>query len=94
MGFESILSAYKTKTCIMPVENYGDGGYGNIRIAAGNKAHCDDMLKVMHKPFVPDSPYGEYFPQNKNFEDFCYRCAILGESLHSYVPLPQMGPRV
>ena len=35
MGFESILSAYKTKTCIMPVENYGDGGYGNIRICAG-----------------------------------------------------------
>ena len=91
MDFESILSAYKTKTCIMSVENYSDGGYGNIRIAAGNKAHCDDMLKVMHKPFVPDSPYGEYLPQNKNFEDFCYRCAILGEPLHSYVPLFQMG---
>ncbi|MBP5606847.1 MAG: sensor domain-containing diguanylate cyclase [Lachnospiraceae bacterium] len=91
MDFESILSAYKTKTCIMSVENYGDGGYGNIRIAAGNKAHCDDMINVMHKPFIPDSPYEEYLPQNKNFEDFCYRCAILGEPLHSYVPLFQMG---
>ncbi len=91
MDFDSILSAYKTKTCIMSVESYDDGGYGNIRIAAGNKAHCDDMINVMHKPFIPDSPYGEYLPQNKNFEDFCYRCAILGEPLHSYVPLPQMG---
>ena len=57
MDFDSILSAYKTKTCIMSVESYEDGGYGNIRIAAGNKAHCDDMINVMHKPFIPDSPY-------------------------------------
>ena len=51
------------------------------------------MLNVMRKPFIPDSPYCEYLPQNKNFEDFCYRCAILGEPLHSYVPLPQMALR-
>ena len=91
MDFDRLISGYKTKTCIISVEKYDDGSYGNIRIAAGNKAHCDDMENVMHKPFIPDSPYAEYLPQNKNFEDFCYRCAILGEPLHSYVPLFQMG---
>ena len=91
MNFDRILSGYRSKTCVISVEKYPDGGYGNIRIAAGNKAHCDDMLQVMHRPFVPDSPYGEYLPQNKNFEDYCYRCAILGQPLHAYVPLPQMG---
>ena len=91
MDFDSILSAYKSKACVMSVEKYPDGKYGNIRIAAGNKAHCDDMMNVMHNPFIPDSPYEKYLPQNRNFEDFCYRSAVLGQPLHSYVQLPQMG---
>lgn len=91
MDFEQILSAYKSKACILSVEAWPDGGDGNIRIAAGNKGHCDEMATVMRRPFVPDSPYEEYLPQNKNFEDFCYRSAILGQPLHTYVPLPQMG---
>ncbi len=91
MDFEGLLSGYKSKTCIMSVERYPDGKYGNIRIVAGNKAHCDDMANVMHHPFVPDSPYEEYLPQNRNFEDYCYRCAFEGEPLHTYVKLPQMG---
>lgn len=91
MNFDQILSAYKTTACILSVETYGDGRYGNIRIAAGNKPHCDEMLRVMGRPFIPDSPYEQYLPQNSNFEDFCYRSAILGQPMHSYVPLPQMG---
>lgn len=91
MDFESLLSGYKSKACILSVGTYPNGGYGNIRIVAGNKAHCDEMFHVMHHPFVPDSPYEEYLPQNKNFEDQCYRCAILGQPMHAYVPLPQMG---
>ena len=91
MDFEQILSSYKSKACVISVETFPDGGYGNIRIAAGNRAHCDEMAGVMHRPFVPDSPYGEYLPEDKNFEDFCYRSAILGQPLHTYVPLPQMG---
>ena len=91
MDFEQILSAYRSKACVISVETFPDGGYGNIRIAAGNRAHCDEMAGVMHRPFVPDSPYGEYLPEDKNFEDFCYRSAILGQPMHTYVPLPQMG---
>ena len=91
MNFEQILSAYRSKACILSVETYPDGGYGNIRIAAGNQEHCDEMARVMHRPFIPDSPYEQYLPQDMNFEDFCYRSAILGQPLHTYVPLPQMG---
>ena len=75
----------------MSVEKFENGGYGNIRIVEGNKPHYDDMLQTMHKPFIPNSPYEDYFPANKNFEDFCYRSAILGQPLHTYVELPQMG---
>ena len=91
MDFEKLLSGYKNKTCIISVEKFPNDQYGNIRIVEGNKAHYDDMLNVMHHPFIPDSPYEEYLPQNRNFEDFCYRSAILGQPLHTYVQLPQMG---
>ena len=90
MNFEAILSPYRSKACIMSVETLPNGDYGNIRIAAGNAAHCADMLQSMGRPFIPDSPYEAFFPQNKNFEDSCYRSAVLGETLHSYVRLPQM----
>jgi len=91
MDFESILKVYKNNTCIISVEQFPDGHCGNIRIAAGNRAHCEDMLNTMHRPFIPDSPYEEYLPQNKNFEDSCIRCAFGGQPLHSYVSLPRMG---
>ena len=91
MDFDSLLSGYKAKTCVISVERFPEGGYGNMRIVAGNKAHCDDMLQTIGRPFVPDSPYEAYFPKDKNFEDFCYRSAFLGQPLHTYVSLPQMG---
>lgn len=91
MDYEKLLSGYKAKACIISVDIYPDDHYGNIRIVAGNKAHCDDMLKTMHKEFIPGSPYAEYLPENKNFEDFCYRSSILGQPLHTYVELPFMN---
>ena len=91
MDYEKLLSGYKAKACIISVDIYPDDHYGNIRIVAGNKTHCDDMLKTMHKEFIPGSPYAEYLPENKNFEDFCYRSSILGQPLHTYVELPFMN---
>ncbi len=91
MDFKNMLAGYKNKTCIMSVDILPDDQFGNIRIVDGNQAHYDDMLQVMHRPFIPDSPYEQYFPQDKNFEDYCYRCAVLGQPLHAYVRLPQMG---
>ena len=90
MNFDALLSAYTNKTCIMSVEVFPDGSYGNICIVAGNQAHYDEMLHTLQRPFIPGSPYTFYFPQNKNFEDYCYRSAIQGQPLHSYVSLPQM----
>ena len=91
MDFDKLLSGYKSKACVISVDVYPDDHYGNIRIVAGNKPHCEDMIRTMQKEFIPDSPYAEYLPENKNFEDFCYRSAILGQPLHTYVPLPFMN---
>ncbi len=91
MDFKKVLESQKSKSCIISVEKFSDDEYGNIRIVDGNRAHYEEMERNLHRPFVPDSPYEEYFPKEKNFEDFCYRSAFLGESLHTYVELPQMG---
>lgn len=91
MDFEQMLSNCKSRACVISVERYPDGTYGNIRIVAANKAHCADAEKAFQRKFVPNSPYYYYLPQDKNFEDFMYRSACLGQPLHTYVHLEQMG---
>ncbi|MBO4706116.1 MAG: GGDEF domain-containing protein [Spirochaetaceae bacterium] len=91
MDFKTFVDTFKTMTCIVSVEKFPDGSYGNIRIVEGNKAYIDsienmpDGPQMLSKKFVPNSDYQNYFPKDLNFEDFCYRCAILKEPLHTYV---------
>ena len=90
MDFDVLLSHYRAKACVVSVEFFPDGTYGNIRVVAGNKAHCDDMAALNH-PFVPGCPYEACFPKNPNFEDHCFRCIRDGKPLHAYVDLYMMG---
>jgi len=91
MDWGKLLKEYECKACIMSVEKFPNGGYGNIRIVAGNEAHKADVKMVTGHDFVNDTPYEMSFPKNLNFEDFCYRCAFLHEQLHGYVNLYEMG---
>lgn len=84
----------KTMSSIVSVEVFPDGTYGNIRLVTANSAYMNvidetfDKVgeKGIHKTeFVPDQPYEKYIPKDKNFEEFCYRSAILGETLHTYI---------
>ena len=90
MNFDVLLSHYRAKACVVSVEFFPDGTYGNIRVVAGNKAHCDDMAALNH-PFEPGCPYEACFPKNPNFEDHCFRCIRDGKPLHAYVDLYMMG---
>ena len=85
------LENFKCKTCIMSVEIFPDGSYGNIRVKDGNKAHAADIEMQTGHPFTPDIPYEYCFPKDMNFEDFCYRSAVLHQQMHTYVSLYQMG---
>ena len=91
MDFQKFLEYYECKACIMSVETYPDGTYGNIRVVTGNKAHCDDVAMITGRPVVDDTPYEMSFPKDMNFEEFCYRSAIHKKQLHTYVNLYQMG---
>ena len=91
MDFQKFVDGFKTMTCIISVEKFPDGSYGNIRIVAGNKAYIESIEgspytpKMLTNKFIPNSDYQLYLQKDLNFEDFCYRCAILKQPLHTYV---------
>lgn len=91
MDFKQFVDNFSIMTCIMSVEKFADGSYGNIRIVDGNKAYIDSIetqqgdLKMRNNKFVPDMPYEHYIPKDLNFEDACYRAAILRQPTHTYV---------
>lgn len=90
MDFDNLLSNHRGKACVVSVEFFPDGSYGNIRVVAGNKAHCADIEALTHHPFVPGCPYEACFPKNPNFEEHCSLCIREGRPLHAYVNLYMM----
>ena len=96
---QCFVDTFKPYTCIMAVDKMPGGRYGEIRIVTGNKAYLDSVNDPINADsparkdgrFIPDLPYEHYIPKNLNFEEFCYRCAVLGEPLHSYVFLEYFG---
>ncbi len=91
MDFQKFVDGFHTMTCVMSVEKLPEGKYGKIKIVCGNKAYIDsienmpDMPAALSKKFIPNSDYQNYFPQDSNFEFFCYNSAVLKKPMHSYV---------
>ena len=93
MDFQSIVDRIEAMTCIISVESFPDGGYGNIRLVTGNEAYVKSIenketissTQMLKNKFVPNSPYEDYIPKDLNFEDACYRCAILKKPFHTYI---------
>lgn len=84
---------FKPSTCILSVEKNPDGTHGEIRIVTGNEAYLNVTSRFRQMgantdnlpSFIPNSPYYRYFKKDMHFEDYCYRCAVLGETLHTYI---------
>lgn len=92
MDFISFVNMIDIMTCIISVETKDDGSYGDIRIVTGNAPYIASIENVdesapqmLTNKFVPNSLYQNYFPKDLNFEDFCYRCAVLKQPMHTYV---------
>lgn len=92
MDFQSFVDMMDVMTCIISVETKEDGSYGEIRIVTGNPAYIksieyadESAPQMLTSKFVPNSLYQNYFPTDPNFEDFCFRCAVLKQPMHTYV---------
>ena len=98
MDFQSFTDSLFSPSCVVSVEKTKDGEYGDIRIVAGNKKYTDmidmragnDVPKDMmpkQSAFIPNSLYTDYYPQNRYFEDICYRAAVKKQEVHTYAHL-------
>lgn len=93
MDLQQLADSFEPMTCIMSVQVFDDGHYGNIRIVCGNKPYIDSIENpdniafsgMLKNKFIPDSPYERYIPKDLNFEDDCYRCAVLKKPFHTYI---------
>ncbi len=91
MDLQGFVDQIDAMTCVMSVEMKEDGKRGEIRIVCGNEAYVTSIENVWDGPqlmsnkFVPNSLYQNYFPTDLNFEEICYRAAVLKQPVHTYV---------
>ena len=92
MDWKGFIDRFESMTCVLSVEKKPDGGYGTIRIVTGTQSYIDtialaaggvDLDSGKKEEFIPNSEYTRYIPKDLNFEDVCYRCAVLKEPIHN-----------
>jgi diguanylate cyclase (GGDEF)-like protein len=93
MDYQEFVDHIEPMTCVISVEKFSDGSYGNIRLVAGNKAYVDSIEnpdnvssnQMLNNKFVPNSPYENYIPKDLNFEAAIYSCALMKKPFHTYI---------
>jgi diguanylate cyclase (GGDEF)-like protein len=95
MDLQQLADSFTPMTCIISVDSYPDGSYGNIRLVCGNKAYVDSIEvqqsdniaydTMLSNRFIPNSPYENYIPKDLNFENACYLSAVLKKPFHTYM---------
>ncbi|MBQ4486860.1 MAG: GGDEF domain-containing protein [Oscillospiraceae bacterium] len=95
MDLQKFVDGFELTTCILSVEKFDDGSYGNVKIVCGNKAYIDSIENpfngasshMLNNKFIPGSPYEKYIPKDLNFEQTVYRCAFEKKPAHNYLKL-------
>lgn len=91
IDFQELVDGMDAMTCVISVEKKEDGSCGEIRIVTGNAPyvasieHPSGNYQMLTSKFEPNSIYTKYLTRDLNFEDFCYRSAVMKKCLHSYV---------
>ena len=94
MDWNSFAECFDSMTCIISVEKKTDGGCGTVRIVTGNRRYLDSLALAAggveidsgkKTEFVPNCEYTRYIPKDLNFEDVCYRCAVLKQPIHNCI---------
>ena len=97
--YDQFVEHIKPMANIVSVEVFPDGTYGNIRFVTANSTFLRETEEtyqivgsgaMLMPEYIPDQPYERYIPKDRNFEEFAYRSAILGETLHTYIQPDRM----
>ena len=87
MIFQDIVNSVGMAASIISVEKKDDDHYGEIRIVCANAKYKE----TMGSKYYDNMLYTELTPQEPNFEDFCFRCAVKKQHLHAYVDTKSLG---
>lgn len=87
MDFQALVDAQGMASAVISVVKTQDGHCGDIRIVRANAQY----KQIMGEGYHDDMIYYELLPKEPNFEDFCFRCAVLKQHLHAYVDTKSMG---
>ena len=87
MDFQNLVDSYEMAAAVLSVEKTPDGHWGEICIVRANSQY----KQIMGPNYRDDMIYSELIPKEPNFEDFCFRCAVQKQHLHSYVDTKSMG---
>ncbi len=95
MDFQNLANSFHAPACIVSVKRKPDSGFGEIRLAAGNKKYIE-MIEMRFRSdefyvsedvgnqFIPNSVYYKYFPKNRIFEEVCFKAAVQKVPVHTY----------
>ena len=86
MNFQELVDSYEMAAAVLSVEKTPEGHYGEIRIVRANSKY----KQIMGSGYYDNCLYTEIVPKELNFEDFCYRSAVLKQHLHSYADTKEM----
>ncbi len=90
MDLQKYVDGFGAMTCIVSVENLGNGNRGKFRIVTGNKAYIDSIehpapgAELLTQKFTPNQEYTNYLTRDLNFEEYCYKAAVEKRCLNSY----------
>lgn len=87
MDFQSLVDTYEMAAAVLSVEKTPNGHWGEIRIVRANAQYKN----IMGPNYRDDMIYSDLIPKEYNFEDYCFRCAVQKQHLHSYVDTKSMG---
>ena len=90
MDFQQYVDGFGAMTCIVSVEDLGNGKRGKFRIVTGNKAYIGSIehpapgAELLTQKFTPNQEYTNYLTRDLNFEEYCYKAAVEKRCLNSY----------
>ncbi len=90
MDLQKYVDGFGAMTCMVSVENLGNGKRGKIRIVTGNKTYIDSIehpapgAELLIQKFTPNQEYTNYLTRDLNFEEYCYKAAVEKKCLNSY----------
>ena len=96
MDFKQFVNGFGAMTCVVSIEDLGNGKYGKIRLVDGNDAYINSIehpapgTELLVSKFIPNQEYTNYLTRDLNFEDFSYRAAVKKKCLHSYAQPDRM----